>query len=135
MARVLQTIAALPKRFAKLIWWLAGIVAVITILGFFILPPLVKGKLEESLSSELHRNVKIEKLGINPYAMSLTINGFMMNERDGTETAASFEELYVNVSLASLFRGAPVLDEIRLVKPYPSGQALSAHRPKCRQDL
>jgi hypothetical protein len=111
-------IAALPKRLMKLFWWLAGIIAVITIFGFFILPPLAKGKIEARLSTELHRNVSIEKLGINPYAMSLTVNGFVINERDGTETAASFEALYVNVSLATLFRRAPVLDEIRLVKPY-----------------
>jgi uncharacterized protein involved in outer membrane biogenesis len=111
-------IAALPKRLVKLFCWLAGIVAVITVFGFFILPPLARGKIEKRLSGALHRNVSIAKLGINPYAMSLTVNGFVVKERDGTETAASFEEIYVNVSLATLLRRAPVLDEIRLVKPY-----------------
>jgi len=114
----MRMIAALPKRLVKLFWWFAGIVAGITILSCFILPPLAKGQIEGRLSGALHRTVSIEKLGINPYAMSLTVNGFVMHEPNGTETAASFEELYVNVSLASLFRRALVLDEIRLVKPY-----------------
>jgi preprotein translocase subunit SecY len=89
----MRMIAALPKRLVKLFWWCAGIVAIITIFSCFILPPLAKGQIEERFSGALHRNVSIAKLGINPYAMSLTVNGFTMHEQTGTETAASFEEL------------------------------------------
>jgi hypothetical protein len=41
-----------------------------------------------------------------------------MKDRTGPDPALTFEELYVNASLGSLFRLAPVLDQIRLVKPH-----------------
>ncbi len=50
--------------------------------------------------------------------MSLTVRGFLMKERQGSATALSFEEFYANLELRSLFRWAPVLKQIRLVKPY-----------------
>ena len=96
----------------------AGVVAVFALVGFFAVPPIVKWQLEERLAERLHRKVAIEKVRVNPFAPSLTVNGFAMQERDGAATAVSFEELYVNVSYASIFRLAPVIDEIRLVRPH-----------------
>lgn len=98
--------------------WLVSIIVAVGILGALIAPPLVKQKLTSELSKILHREVSIEQLRINPYAMSATIRGFLIKERQGTGTAVSFEELYVNFKLSSLFRLAPIFKEIRLVKPY-----------------
>ena len=81
-------------------------------------PPLLRGKLASELSTKLHRQVSIEQIRINPFAMSVTVRGFLMKERQGSATAVSFDELYANLELTSLFRWAPVLKEIRLVKPY-----------------
>ncbi|MBF8254089.1 MAG: DUF748 domain-containing protein [Deltaproteobacteria bacterium] len=50
--------------------------------------------------------------------MTATVRGFLMKERQSTATAVSFDEIYVNLELESLFRLGPVLKEIRLVKPY-----------------
>jgi hypothetical protein len=97
----------------------------IAILSFFSLvafaaPPLLKGKIADELSKTLHREVSIEQIWFNPFTMSLTVRGFLVKERQGSPTAISFDELYTNLELQSLFRWAPVFKEVRLSKPYVS---------------
>src|SRR5262245_13841739 len=105
-------------RTRKIAIWLVAIVAAFGILGGLVAPPLLRGKLASELSKKLHREVTINQIRINPFAMSVTVRGFLMKERQGSATAVSFEELYANLELTSLFRWGPVLKEIRLVKPY-----------------
>ena len=104
-------------RTRKIAIWLVAIFAFIGILALAA-PPLLKGKIAAELSKKFHREVSIEQIRINPFAMSLTVRGFLMKERQGSATALSFEEFYANLELRSLFRWAPVLKQIRLVKPY-----------------
>jgi uncharacterized protein involved in outer membrane biogenesis len=105
-------------RTRKIAIWLVAIVAAFGIIAGLVAPPLLRGKLASELSTKLHRQVSIEQIRINPFAMSVTVRGFLMKERQGSATAASFDELYANLELTSLFRWGPVLKEIRLVKPY-----------------
>jgi len=105
-------------RTRKIAIWLVAIVVAIGVLGALVAPPLLRGKLASALTDKLHRTVTIEQIRINPYAMTATIRGFLIKERQSTATAVSFDEIYVNLEMESLFRLAPVLKEIRLVKPY-----------------
>src|SRR5262245_52395335 len=105
-------------RTRKIAIWVVAIVAAFGILAGLVAPPLLRGKVASMLSEKLHRQVSIEQIRINPFAMSVTVRGFLVKERQGSATALSFDELYANLELASLFRWAPVLKEIRLVKPY-----------------
>jgi uncharacterized protein involved in outer membrane biogenesis len=98
--------------------WFVSIVVAIGVLGALVAPPLLRGKLAAVLSDKLHRAVTIEQIRINPYTMTATLRGFLMKERQSTAAAVSFDEIYVNLELESLFRLGPVLKEIRLVKPY-----------------
>lgn len=89
----------------------------IGVLGFFVLPPLVKSTLLERLSVATHRPVSIKSVSINPYALSLTLEGVTIQEREGGETLASFESVYLNLESTSIFRFGPVFGEVRLVNP------------------
>lgn len=93
--------------------WLAGIVVVFGALGFFAAPPLIKSVLQKQLTQQLHRQVSINNIDINPYGLSAKVNGFSIKTEDGKEVAG-FDELFVNLSSASLFKLAAVVDEIRL---------------------
>jgi uncharacterized protein involved in outer membrane biogenesis len=104
-------------RTRKLAIWLVAIVALIGI-SAFAAPPLLKTKIAAELSKTLHREVSIEQIWFNPFTMGLTVRGFVVKERQGSATALSFDELYANLELRSLFRWAPVLKQIRVVKPY-----------------
>ena len=115
-SRAIET--ARQPRTRKIAIWLVAIVAAFGIIAGLVAPPLLRGKLASELSTKLHRQVSIEQIRINPFAMSVTVRGFLMKERQGSATAFSFDELYANLELASLFRWGPVFKEIRLVKPY-----------------
>ncbi|HUC97748.1 MAG TPA: hypothetical protein VMR88_04670, partial [Candidatus Polarisedimenticolaceae bacterium] len=74
-----------------------------------IAPPLLRGKIAGDLSQKLHREVTIEQIRLNPYAMTATMRGFLMKERQSQATAVSFDELHVNLELQSIFRLSPVI--------------------------
>ncbi|MGH9821593.1 MAG: DUF748 domain-containing protein, partial [Pyrinomonadaceae bacterium] len=106
-----------PRTRKTAIWLVSIFIALGVLLGL-LAPPLLRGKIAGALSEKLHRNVSIEQIRINPYTMTATIRGFLMNERQSKATALSFDELYVNLELQSLIRLAPVIKELRLAKPY-----------------
>ena len=87
------------------------------VLGFVAFPPIVKHVATGKLSEALHRPVAIRSIGINPYALSLTVEGLEIKEREGDVTFAGFDGLYVNLQASSLFRWGPVIKEIRLTNP------------------
>jgi len=92
-------------------------IALIGILGFFVLPPIVKSVAQDQLGKALHRPVAIGSVHINPYALSINLEKFAIKEREGDETFASFDSLYLNLESLSIFRLGPVFGEIRLVNP------------------
>jgi uncharacterized protein involved in outer membrane biogenesis len=91
---------------------------VFTLFGFFALPPIIKSLLTQKLSEALHREVTIEQIKINPYALSVTLRGFLVKERGSAEKFVSFDELYVNLQSISAIKLAPVIKEISLKQPY-----------------
>lgn len=93
--------------------WLGGFLLVFGLLGYFAAPPLVKSILLKQLGQELHREVSIESIDINPYALSARLNGLSIKAEGGKEVAG-FDELFVNLSSASIFKLAAVVDEVRL---------------------
>lgn len=58
-------------------------VLLLGVLGFFVLPPIVKHVAVSKMSELLHRPVAIESISINPYALSLTLEGLEIKEREG----------------------------------------------------
>ncbi|MCK0512926.1 DUF748 domain-containing protein [Aromatoleum buckelii] len=97
--------------------WIAGIVVAIAILGFLVLPPAVRHFGARFVGDSIGRTVTIEKIRINPFALSMTVGGFNIAEADGQGSAFSFGTLYANLQAESLFRGGPVLRELRLERP------------------
>ena len=108
------------SRTRRVVIWLVAIVAGFGILGGLVAPLLLRSKLASTLTERFHRPVTIEQIRINPYALTATIRGFLMKERQGNQPAVSFEELRLNLQLSSLFRRGLVVKEFRLVKPYIS---------------
>lgn len=86
-------------------------------LGYFVLPPVAKSLAVGRLAEVLHRPVSIERIDFNPYTFELEIGGVAIQEKGGGEAVASFDRLYVNVDAGSLWRGGPVVSELRLSGP------------------
>lgn len=89
-----------------------------SISGFFILPYYAKKIATEKLSVQLGRAVNLESIRFNPYTFTIVINNFEIKEADGQATFISFNKLYVDTKLISLFKGGPVIGEVKLEKPY-----------------
>ena len=92
--------------------------AVFTIVGFFVLPPILKSVLAQKLSENLHRETTIGDIKFNPYTLSVTVKKLMVNERDRSGPFVSFGELFVNLQAISVYEKGIVLKEIRLKEPY-----------------
>jgi uncharacterized protein involved in outer membrane biogenesis len=126
MSKSLKTINARAiaimgaPRTRKIAIWFVSIVVAIGILGALVAPYVLRRVLSDQLTTKLHRQVTIEQIRINPYAMTFAVRGFLMKERGGTATAVSFEELRLNIQLLSLLRWGLVVKELHLVKPYVS---------------
>ena len=92
---------------------------VLGIAGFFIAPPLMKPYIMKKMSEALHRKASIEKVSINPYALSITLKKFSLEDPGKPKPFVAFDELYVNADLiSSLFRRALILRQITLTNPY-----------------
>jgi hypothetical protein len=97
--------------------WLAAFIIAFAVIGFLLLPPLVRPALERSLSSALDRKVSIERLNINPFALSATLSGVSIGERSEGPPMLKLDELYANTELMSLLRWAPVIGELKFTRP------------------
>lgn len=87
------------------------------IAGFLVIPPLLKPKLENELSGRIGRRVTIEKIRLNPLALSATTTNLMVYEIDG-EPFAGFKELFVNAQFSSILKPAVMFKEIRVQAPF-----------------
>jgi uncharacterized protein involved in outer membrane biogenesis len=105
-------------RTRKIAIWAVSLVVAFGVLLGLVAPPLLRGKIAGDLSQKFHREVTIEQIRLNPYAMTATISGFLMKERQSQATAVSLDELHINLQLQSIFRLSPVIKELRIVKPY-----------------
>ena len=91
---------------------------VFTLVGFFALPPILKSILTKKLSENLHREVTIRQIKINPYALSATVRGLMVKDQASSEAFVSCDEIFLNLQTLSALRMALILKEIRLSKPF-----------------
>ena len=91
-------------------------VAIYAVVGFFIVPAIIKWQLRKQLPALTLRNAEVKQVRVNPFALSLTIRGLALTETNGTPFVA-FDEFYANFQLSSIFRGAWTFAEIRLVHP------------------
>jgi uncharacterized protein involved in outer membrane biogenesis len=99
--------------------WAIGLIIAIglyTVIGFFVLPAIIKSQMLKRLPALTHRNVAIREVKLNPYALSFTLRGFSLTETNGDEFV-SLGELYVNFESISLLKRGFVFKEISVKKP------------------
>jgi Domain of Unknown Function (DUF748) len=99
---------------------IAGVVSLtlFALIGFLVVPPVARRVAQTQLTELLGRKVSIARVRVNPFALSVTVEGFEIFEADGTTPFLGFSRLYVNAELASIWRRAPVVKEISLDSPY-----------------
>ncbi|MGZ8432347.1 MAG: DUF748 domain-containing protein, partial [Candidatus Deferrimicrobiaceae bacterium] len=98
----------------------AGLIVFVayTLFGFFVLPAILKSVLPKTLTDTLHRKTTVREIRFHPYELSVSVRGLEIAERDARGKWISAEEVFANLQLASIFRGGPVVSEVRLLRPY-----------------
>ena len=122
----LPALDSLSPRRRKQVIWLLRVLFVYAVVGFLILPPIVRAVMARQLAAQLHREVSIRSVRINPFALSATVRGLLIKDKDG-EPFVSWDEVYVNFQLSS-FLGHPwVFREISTTRPYVRVQVNPDH--------
>ena len=115
--RVVSFEALTSSRWYRRSLWAGAVFLVYLLVGFFVLPPVIRSQLIKRLPALTKRQASVRQVKFNPLTLSLTIRGLSLTEQSG-EVFASWEELYVNFQLSSLIRLAWTFDEIGLLQPY-----------------
>jgi hypothetical protein len=87
------------------------------LLGFFAAPPLIRHVAEQQLSKQLDRPATIGRIALNPYTLRFEADNVRIGERGGAGDFIDISRLIVKPSWSSLFRGAPIVDEVQLDSP------------------
>jgi predicted PurR-regulated permease PerM len=66
------------SRLKKLIIVMAAIVALYAILGFLVVPPIVKSVLVKQMTERLHRQADIREVKINPFLLTVAVHGLSL---------------------------------------------------------
>ncbi|MHC1765710.1 MAG: DUF748 domain-containing protein [Verrucomicrobiia bacterium] len=101
----------------KALVWIVSVWLFYTVVGFFIVPLVVRAVAMKHFSKQLDRPITIQKVRFNPYAFSATIRGVLVKDKDG-EPLVSWNEAYANFQLASLFHRAWIFKEVRCSQPF-----------------
>ena len=96
--------------------WLAIAVATYSLLGFFLAPWLLQKGLIDSVRESYAAELRLEKVEVNPFVLSIRLSGFELDDPGGAPVAR-VERIFVNFQLSSLFRWAWTFDELRVTAP------------------
>ncbi|CAE6851267.1 hypothetical protein R75461_07483 [Paraburkholderia nemoris] len=87
------------------------------VLGFFAAPPLIRHIAEQQLSQQLDRPATIGCIALNPYTLRFEADRIHIGEHGGQGDFVDVARLIVKPSWSSLFRAAPIIDEVQLDSP------------------
>jgi len=96
-----------------------GLLAAYLLFSYFAVDPLVKGILPWVAENKLASRASVEHVRFDPLQLILTIDNLKLTRADGAPMA-SFERLYVDLEISSLFRFVWRIKDIRLTTPQVS---------------
>ncbi|MBB5418998.1 DUF748 domain-containing protein [Paraburkholderia atlantica] len=119
LASSIQTVRAVAQshRTRRILVGLLIFVVVIGLLGFFAAPPLIRHIASQQLSKQLDRPASIGRIALNPYTLRFEADNVHIGERGGAGDFVDISRLIVKPSWSSLFRGAPIVDEVQVDSP------------------
>ena len=92
-------------------------IAIYAAVGFWLVPRILHGKAESFASENYGRTLTLGEIRFNPFTFQLEVDRFSFPDDDG-EPLVRFEQLVVNLELASLWRRGASFKEISLEQPY-----------------
>ncbi len=90
-----------PRRFSLL----AIFLFIYALLGFAVLPLIIKSQIDKQLNKSLNAKITVEDVDFNPFALSLSISGLNAKDLEDHDLF-SFSEFYLNFQLRSIIERA-----------------------------
>jgi hypothetical protein len=115
----------MPRKKKIIIICLSSITALL-IFTIAILPLIVRSQAVSAIEQETGRKARIDKVSINPFTLSITVSGFAIQARDGSQFI-SIGKLRTSLGMASIYRRAMILSEITIDSPAISFARLAAN--------
>ena len=114
MSSVAPTPAKRARRLRNVLLAFAIAVGLYAVVGFLVAPPLAKKAIVDQVREKLGRVAVIDDLSFNPFTLAATAKGLRIMEPDGKTPFVSFDQLDVDGSITSVYRLAPVADQVTL---------------------
>jgi flagellar motor protein MotB len=105
--------------------WVGGTAIAAVVLGLvlagllaFVVPGIAITQASRGMEAATGRKLAIGALSIHPFTWQVEVKDLSLSEPGGNGTFASFRSGTVTVSPSSIWRGAPVISQVRLVDPH-----------------
>ncbi len=99
------------------LFWLLFTLSSYALVGFLVLPSVLKNIAIEQIEQNLGWQGRIDKVALNPFTLTLTISQFSIQDDQGS-TVVSFDRYHNNIELRSIIEGAITFSNLELVTPY-----------------
>ncbi|WP_419785291.1 DUF748 domain-containing protein [Pseudodesulfovibrio sp.] len=101
----------------RILFWLLSIFIVYVLVGFLVVPPVLKTVITDQCQSALNRKGTVERVAFNPLTLRLEADGIAVAKRQGEGNILSVDKIEATAGLSSIWRLAPVITELKLVNP------------------
>ena len=101
----------------RILFWLLTVFTAYVLIGFLVVPPVLKSVILSQCETALHRQGSVERVAFNPLTLRLEIDKLAVAKREGEGDFVSVDRIDASPSLATLWRFAPVISHLHLRSP------------------
>ena len=105
------------NRLKKILVISGAVIVLYALVGFFLVPVLGKNIIRNKLSQALDREVTLARMTVNPFSLTAGMEGLEIMDKD-KEVFVSADNIFINLTAASLFILTPSVSELSLEKPH-----------------
>ncbi len=106
-----------PRRWLMRLAVVVGAFVALIAVAWLAVPPIVRSQLESRLTEALGRKTTVEAVDFNPFSLRLTLRKLAIADTSGTARLLAIDEVIADLSTASVWHRAPVLDALKLTRP------------------
>ena len=107
---------------------LVGFLVLFGALGYWVAPGLIQRAAQEKLSTLLGRATTIGAVSVRPFSLAVKIADFRIAKASGAGALLEIAEIDAGLSLATLYRFAPVINRLHVTAPHIAIERLGPQR-------
>jgi hypothetical protein len=118
---------SLPSR-RLLLGVAGGLLLLYTLLGFFVVPRIIRSQIVSGAREQLHREAQVGDVRFNPFTLAATVTGLRLRDRAGADLI-TVGGIHANADTFGIFRWALRFTEIRIERPVVSARIMRDGKP------